>query len=119
MRGVLEAERHRRTGLLPPDAQCEVCGEADPLVLEADASILLCADHAAVASGREPVEEHHLAGRPWLIVLNLTSNWHRIVSTLQRAKPKSPNFTVELLRGIAYLIWTIADFLDKSKPSST
>jgi len=111
MKGVLEAERSRRAALLPPDASCEACGEPDPLKLDADAATVLCADDAAIACGRELVERHHLAGRSWPIVLDLTPNWHRIVSTLQRARRTDHKFVVALLCGIADLIYAIADFL--------
>ncbi len=113
MRGLLDAERARRAALLPPDAACEACGESDPLVLEADAACVLCADDAALNCRRQPVERHHLAGRPWPIVLDLTPNWHRILSTLQRARPRGGKLAVALLRGLADLTYAIADFLDR------
>lgn len=84
MNGVLAAERFQRGTLLPPGAACETCYESDPLKLDANAAVVLCADHAAI-NGRR-VERHHLAGKPWPIVLDVSCNWHRILTTLQQAR---------------------------------
>ncbi len=62
MTAWLAAERRRRASLFPPSAACEACDETDPLVLEADVSMILCADDAAIAYSRGYVERHHLAG---------------------------------------------------------
>lgn len=110
----LDAERARRADLLPPGAACEACDVDDPLVLDADASLVLCADDAAIDQRREPVERHHLAMRRWNIVLDLTPNWHRVVTALQRMHDGVTHGKMaELLRGIAYLIIAIADYLDQ------
>jgi hypothetical protein len=77
---------------------------------------VLCADDATIAEERAPVERHHLVGRRWPIVLDLTANWHRIVSVLQRNRRRDNRFVVELLRGIADLIYAIADFLAGPQP---
>jgi hypothetical protein len=89
-----------------------MCGVSDSLVLDGDAAMVLCADHAALKSGREPVDEHHIGGRGWAIVLDLTPNWHRIVSALQRMrKGVTKGSTAEMLYGIADLIHAIADYV--------
>jgi hypothetical protein len=108
----LDAERQRRASLLPPNAACEACGDPDPLLLDADVSLVLCADDAAIDQGRESVERHHLGRRGWNIVLDLTPNWHRVLSTLQRLRGRMTNcLMAELLYGIADLIYAIADYL--------
>jgi len=86
MRGVLEAERFRRASLLPPGAACEACSTADPLLLDGDAARMLCADDAAIDGRRDLVGRHHLAGKPWPIVLDVSPNWHRVLTALQRAR---------------------------------
>ena len=110
----LDAERAQRATLLPPGARCEACGEDDPLTLDGDASLLLCADDAAIDQGRENAEEHHLAGRRWKIVLDLNPNWHRIVTALQHLqRGVTHGRMAELLYGIAYLIITVADYVNR------
>ena len=39
----LNEERARRAALLPENASCEVCGESDPIVLNSDERMILCA----------------------------------------------------------------------------
>lgn len=116
----LDAERRRRATLLPPNAACEACGESDPLLLDGDLAMVLCADDAAIDQRRESVERHHLGRRRWSIVLDLTPNWHRIVSTLQRVRGRiSQSLMAELLYGIADLIYAIADHLKHSEEKGT
>jgi hypothetical protein len=56
---------------------------------------------------------HHLGGRRWTIVLDLTPNWHRILSALQRMrKGVTTGNTAELLYGIGDLIYAIADYVN-------
>ena len=68
----LDAERRRRASLLPPNAICEACGEDDPLLLETNVAMVLCADDAAIDRRQERSQRHHLASRLWSIVLDLT-----------------------------------------------
>lgn len=115
VRGVLEAARFGRSFLLPPCARCEVCGESDPLKLEADASRILCADHRAVAAGRPAFEQHHIGGRGWFIVADVTPNLHRVLSTLQRVHKDEPGSTEELLDDLADIIHAVADDVRQQK----
>lgn len=92
------------------DARCEDCGTDDALVLDANAATVLCADDTAQRSGRGLVDRHHLARRGWDIVLDLTPNWHRIVTALQRMqKGVTRELVADLLEGIAYMLHAIAD----------
>ena len=89
------------------------CGEDDPLMLDGDASLVLCADDAAIDQRREPIEQHHVARHGWDIVLDLTPNWHRIVTALQHlGRGVTHGRMAELLRCIAYLILAVADHVD-------
>jgi hypothetical protein len=111
---ALAAERKRRAALLPTGAACDVCETTDTLQLDANLAPILCADHAAVAAGKRDSERHHPAGRRWKIALDLTPNWHRIVSALQRMrKGVTLGKMAELLYGIADLIYAIADYVNQ------
>ncbi len=114
MRHALAAERKRRAALLPPGSACEACGTTDTLKLDANLAPVLCADHAAVAAEKNDSERHHPGGRRWKIVLDLTPNWHRIVSALQRLhKGVTTGKMAELLYGIGDLIYAIADYVNQ------
>jgi hypothetical protein len=113
---ALAAERKRRAALLPPNAACERCGTTDTLYLDADLAQILCADCAAKAYDRDDAERHHPGGRRWDIVMDLTPNWHRVVSALQRMRKGANNSDMsELLYGIGDLIYAIADYLAKGE----
>ena len=113
MKLALAAERKRRAALLPPGSACEVCGTTDTLKLDANLAPVRCADHAAAAENRGSTERHHPGDRRWKIVLDLTPNWHRIVSALQRMrKGVTTGNTAELLYGIGDLIYAIADYVN-------
>jgi hypothetical protein len=113
VRHALAAERNRRAALLPPGSTCKDCATADTLTLDANLAPIHCADHAALAGGKKLAERHHIGGRRWNIVLDLTPNWHRIVSALQRMrKGVTIGKMAELLYGIGDLIYAIADYVD-------
>lgn len=114
----LLADRMLRSALLPPNAFCEVCGESDPLKLDPDAATMLCADHSAIKRGQQPVESNHLARKPWPIVFDVSPNWHRIISALQRRWPKNSTFEGAVLRGIADLMRAIVDVLEHQPDGS-
>jgi hypothetical protein len=111
---ALAAERKRRAALLPPGGACDVCETTDTLQLDANLAPVLCADHAAAAAGKKGSERHHPGGRGWNIVLDLTPNWHRIVSAAQRMrKGVTTGKMAELLYGIGDLIYAIADYVNQ------
>jgi hypothetical protein len=116
---ALDAERHRRASLLPPNTACEACGEDDLLLLDADVSMVLCADDAAISRREELAQRHHIADHRWPIVLDLTPNWHRVVTALQHLQRGITHGKIaELLYGIAHLIIAIADYLDQLEKKS-
>jgi hypothetical protein len=83
----LNAERARRGALLPEGASCEVCGEGDPIVLNSDGRMILCAEHAAVRQNRSAIEEHHVAGRRYSgVTIFVPLNLHRRLTVLQRIR---------------------------------
>ncbi len=85
-------------------------------MLDADAATVLCADHAALRDGRSPVERHHLGGRGWNIVLDVTPNWHRVLSALQRMrKSVTKESTAELMFGLGDLHYAIGDYLERKE----
>jgi hypothetical protein len=111
---AVAAERKRRAALLPPGSVCEDCDTTDTLVLDANLAPVRCADHAAAAAQKRRTERHHPGGRRWKIVLDLTPNWHRIVSALQRMrKGATIGKMAELLYGIGDLIYAIADYVNQ------
>lgn len=116
MRHVLAAERKRRAALLPERSACVDCDTPDTLLLDANLAPVRCADHAATAAGKKLTERHHIGGRRWNIVLDLTRNWHRVVTALQRVRKGATNGDMaELLYGIADLIYAIADYVAKGE----
>jgi len=111
---ALAAERRRREALLPPGSRCVDCDATDTLVLDANLAPVRCADHAALAAQKERTERHHPGGRGWNIVLDLTPNWHRVVTALQRMRKGATHGKMaELLYGIADLIYAIADYVNR------
>lgn len=114
MSHALDAERARRATLLPPGAACEACGEDDPLMLDGDAALVLCADDAAFDQSRDSSERHHLAGHRWNIVLDLTPNWHRVVTALQRVRNGTQDGDVsEIFFGLGDINYLIGDFFKR------
>lgn len=105
----LDDERERRAALLPPNARCESCAEEDPLVLVADARLVLCADCEATRLGRVPEEEHHVAGRRYsTLTVRVSANEHRRLTIRQRLWLYKPSLSVaEALR------YGLGDLLDE------
>jgi hypothetical protein len=86
----LDEERARRAALLPEGASCEVCGESDPIVLNSDERMILCAEHAAIHQGRSPIEEHHVAGRHYsAVTIFVPLNLHRRLTAMQRIRARA------------------------------
>lgn len=82
---TLDDERARCAAMLPPNAVCEACGENDPLVLNCDCRMILCAECDAIARGVEPFELHHIGGRTLSpITVRLPTNMHRRLTVRQR-----------------------------------
>ena len=116
MRHAIAAERNRRAALLPPGSTCKDCGTPDALKLDANLAPIRCADHAALAGEKKLAERHHIGGRRWNIVLDLTPNWHRIVTALQRMRKGATHGKIaELLYGIGDLIYAIADYVARQE----
>lgn len=85
----LDAERVRRAALLPDNASCKDCGETNPLVLNCDGRMILCAEHAAIRQGRSPIEEHHVAGRRYsAVTIFVPLNIHRRLTVMQRLRAR-------------------------------
>jgi hypothetical protein len=86
----LDEERARRAALLPEGASCEVCREPDPLVLNSDERMILCAEHAAIRQARIPIEEHHVAGRRYsAVTIFVPLNLHRRLTAMQRIRARA------------------------------
>jgi hypothetical protein len=86
----LNAERARRAGLLAENASCEDCPESDPIVLNSDERMILCAEHAAIRQGRSPIEEHHVAGRRYsAVTIVVPLNLHRRLTAMQRIRTRA------------------------------
>lgn len=84
---TLDDERARCAAMLPVGAACEACGERDPLALNCDDRMILCAECGAVRSGRTPMEEHHVAGRRYsAVTLWVFANLHRRLTAMQRVR---------------------------------
>lgn len=86
----LNAERGRRAALLPENASCEDCGEPDPIALNSDERMILCAEHAAIRQGRSAIEEHHVAGRRYsAVTIFVPLNLHRRLTAMQRIRARA------------------------------
>ncbi|MGB6714824.1 MAG: hypothetical protein WBE30_14465 [Candidatus Cybelea sp.] len=117
---ILDADRARRAATLPIDFACEVCGERDPIALNADVRLPLCGDHDAIRRGLAPVEEHHIAGRRYSgLTVTVSVNMHRRLTARQRRwfaqlkhLPRHVASKVALLRGLGDFYHEHADAID-------
>lgn len=89
------ASLDRRLRRFPPDASCADCGERHRLVLCRHGKRVVCYQCRLIRQGREPVEAHHIGGRPSTVIVPLPANLHRRLTVLQGlwrdwAEPGSP-----------------------------
>jgi len=83
----LDDERARCAAMLPEGAACEACGEDDPLALNTDDRMILCAECDAIRRGKRPIEEHHVAGRrSSSVAFWVPANLHRRLTAMQRVR---------------------------------
>lgn len=86
----LDGERARCAAMLPANAACETCGVNDPLVLNSDDRMILCAECDAIRDGRSPMEAHHVAGRRYsAVTLLVPANLHRRLTAMQRVRARN------------------------------
>lgn len=117
---ILDADRARRAATLPIGFACEVCGERDPIALNADVRLPLCGDHDAIHRGLAPVEEHHIAGRHYSdLTITVSVNMHRRLTARQRRwlrrlknLPRHLATKVALARGFGDLYQEYADAVE-------
>jgi hypothetical protein len=79
----LVASIDRRQRRFPPDAACADCGERNRLLLCREGKAVVCYGCRLVRQGREPVERHHVGGRPSTLLMPLPANLHRLLTVLQ------------------------------------
>lgn len=89
--------RSRAAHELGPDAGCEACGEAEPLVLGRFNDRIVCHECEAVRRGASPFQAHHIGGRaPNTTTVMVGANIHAVLTLLQecfwkgRHPPGSP-----------------------------
>jgi hypothetical protein len=86
----LDDDRARCAAMLPAGAACEACGVNDPLVLNSDDRMILCAECDAIRDGRSPIEAHHVAGRRHsAVTLLVPANLHRRLTAMQRVRARN------------------------------
>ena len=89
--------RNRAIHELGPNAGCEACGEAEPLMLGRLNDRIVCHECDAVQRGVSPFQAHHIGGRaPNTTTVIVGANIHAVLTLLQecfwkgRHKPGSP-----------------------------
>jgi hypothetical protein len=73
----------RRWRRFPAAAACS-CGESNPLLLVSGRKPACCLNCDLRRRGLDPVEEHHLGGRPSEQTILVPANPHALLSFLQR-----------------------------------
>ena len=72
------------------DPRCAACGEDEPIVLIQTADGVVCYECLAGASGRSPMEKHHIAGQHnSSVTVEIPANQHRLLSERQRTWPEA------------------------------
>ena len=89
--------RNRAIHELGPNAGCEACGEAEPLMLGRPNDRIVCHECDAVRRGVSPFQAHHIGGRaPNTTTVVVGANTHAVLTLLQecfwkgRHTPGSP-----------------------------
>jgi len=89
--------RSRTAHELGPDAGCEACGDAEPLMLGRFSDRIVCHECEAVRRGVSPFQAHHIGGRaPNTTTVMVGANIHAVLTLLQgcfwggRHPPGSP-----------------------------
>ena len=76
--------RNRAIHELGPNAGCEACGEAEPLMLGRFKDRIVCHECDAVRRGVSPFQAHHLGGRaPNTTTVVVGANLHAVLTLLQ------------------------------------
>jgi hypothetical protein len=76
--------RSRAAHELGPGAECEACGEIEPLMLGRFNTRIVCLECEAVRRGASPYHDHHIGGRaPGTRTVLVGANVHAVLTLLQ------------------------------------